>query len=53
LEEHNGKHGTLPETERLATRTAFTQLMIMSAFVNSFSSVNFRVFRGFQLPDLG
>jgi hypothetical protein len=27
--------------------------MIMSAFVNSFSSVNFRVFRGFQLPDLG
>jgi hypothetical protein len=47
------KTRNITETERLATSIGFTQLMIMSAFVNSFSSANFRVFRGFQLPDLG
>jgi hypothetical protein len=47
------KTRNITETERLATSIGFTQLTIMTAFVNSFSSVNFRVFRGFQLPVLG
>src|SRR6516225_2610155 len=48
-----GKTPNATETKSLATSGACTQPTVISALVNNFSSVNFRVFCGFQLLVLG